>query len=30
MSPQGLAAIQELPLDAQAQRLLTLAFGDDS
>jgi hypothetical protein len=29
MSPQGLAAIQELPLDAEAQRLLTLAFGDD-
>jgi hypothetical protein len=30
MSPQGLAAIQELPLGPEAQRLLSLAFGDDS
>jgi Domain of unknown function (DUF4202) len=30
MSPEGLAAVQELPLVPEAQRLLALAFADES
>jgi hypothetical protein len=30
MSPQGLSAVEELPLEPEAQRLLALAFADES